>query len=71
MQNESRSSLSDSFVYGNKPVAAPATKNRVHIYLEKGSSGFNPGNTIKFVIPTGNRGGVLEFTAELFEIYTT
>jgi hypothetical protein len=56
---EVRSSLSDSFVYGNKHVAAPAAKSGVHIYPENGSSGFNPGNTIKFVIPTGNRGEYL------------
>jgi hypothetical protein len=59
MQNESRSSLSDSFVYGNKPKAAPATKLRVDIFPENGTSGFNPGNTIKFVIPTLNRGQYL------------
>jgi hypothetical protein len=59
MQNESRSSLSDSFVCGNKPKATPATKSRVHIFPENGTSGVNNGNTIKFVIPTGNRGQYL------------
>jgi hypothetical protein len=55
-----RSSLSDAFVYGNKPRAAPATKSRVHIYAENGgSSGFAPGNTIRIVIPTGSRGEYL------------
>jgi hypothetical protein len=56
---EVRSSLSDSFVYVNKPRAAPATKSRVHIYPVNGSSGFSPGNTIKFVLPTGNGGEYL------------
>jgi hypothetical protein len=52
-----RSSLSDAFVYGNKLHAAPATKSRVYIYPQNGgSSGFAPGNTIRLVIPTGNRG---------------
>ena len=60
MQSTARSSLSDAFVYGNKPRAAPATKSRVHIYPENGgSSGFAPGNTIRLVVPTGNRGEYL------------
>jgi hypothetical protein len=51
-----RSSLSDAFVYGNKPRPAPATKSPVLIYPEHGgSSGFAPGNTIRLVVPTGNR----------------
>jgi hypothetical protein len=55
-----RSSLSDAFVYGNKPRAAPATKSRVHIYPENcGSSGFAPANNIHIVMPTGNRGEYL------------
>jgi hypothetical protein len=56
---DSRSSLSDSFVYNNKLVAARATKSRVHIYPENGSSGFSPGNTVRIVISTGNRGQYL------------
>jgi hypothetical protein len=58
---EVRSSISDSFVYGDKPAAAPATKNRVHIYPENGSSGLGLGNTIKMVLPTGNRGEYLNY----------
>jgi hypothetical protein len=35
-----RSSLSDSFVYGSKPVAAPATKSKVYVFPENGSTEF-------------------------------
>jgi hypothetical protein len=53
MHNESRSSLSDSFVYGNKPPkAAPATISRVHILpAENGTSGRNLANTINLFFP--------------------
>jgi hypothetical protein len=58
---EARSSLSDSFVCVNKPMAAPATERRINIYPENDSNGFNPGNTIRFVFPTENRSEYLNY----------